>query len=199
MVGERRNIRGFSCRFAGWSQGGPDFEARWRAGVLYGLRQNSDIELKSKCHSFEVAETGSWLGRVKAIANGFAPAGVMICRPVRVDRGNGMPDTGFPHAADLRRGRFSEPESSLPDHHCYSRSQADLSAFRRRASSAGRRNAPERTGFAGRTLAGVIMPDHPHRSLVLRSGSLATLLKRIKARSAQAITWEFGLTATCLS
>ncbi|ACO77821.1 hypothetical protein AvCA_16060 [Azotobacter vinelandii CA] len=37
------------------------------------------------------------------------------------------------------------------------------------------------------------MPDHLHRLLALRSGSLATLLKRIKARSAQAINREFGL------
>ncbi|MGV6474952.1 hypothetical protein [Azotobacter vinelandii] len=33
----------------------------------------------------------------------------MIEASIRGDRGNGMPDTGFPHAADLRRGRFSEP------------------------------------------------------------------------------------------
>ncbi|MFC0710445.1 hypothetical protein [Azorhizophilus paspali] len=87
-----------------------------------------------------------------------------------------MPDSGFPHAADPRRGRFSEPGRPYL---VTTVTRGRKPVFRH--FGAGRllvdeMRLSERDSLV-ESLAGVIVPDCPRRLLVLRSGSLATLLK----------------------
>ena len=102
-----------------------------------------------------------------------------------------MPNRHSPHARNLRQGRFSEP----------GRSYLITTVTHRRAPIFGdfasarlltlemRRCTEE--GLAD-SLAWVVMPDHLHWLVTIRHSSLAQLMKRLKARSTQAINRHNG-------
>lgn len=103
-----------------------------------------------------------------------------------------MPDNRNAHAASLRRGRISNPgytyliTTVIADRRpllADFQSARLLIAEMRTACSAG----------AVESLAWVVMPDHLHWLLTLRQGSLASLMKQIKARSSRHINQQLGL------
>lgn len=100
-----------------------------------------------------------------------------------------MPDTTAPHATNLRRGRFSEFGRTCLITTATHERRPIFRNFRAGRLLVNEMRLSEQSNLV-ESLAWVIMPDHLHWLLVLRDGSLANLLKRIKARSTQAINRE---------
>jgi REP element-mobilizing transposase RayT len=111
--------------------------------------------------------------------------------PLILLRGQGMSVTIFPHAANLRRGRYSEVGRAYLITTVTQERRPIFHDFRSGRLLVEEMRLSERDALV-ESLAWVIMPDHLHWLLVLRAGSLAALLKRLKARSARAINREFG-------
>ncbi|RJG09193.1 transposase [Pseudomonas cavernicola] len=103
-----------------------------------------------------------------------------------------MPIQHSPHARNLRLGRFSELGRS---YHITTVTQRRTPAFQDFACARllilEMRRCTEESLVE--SLAWVVMPDHLHWLVTLRQGSLAQLMKRLKASSTQAINRHTGL------
>ena len=96
-----------------------------------------------------------------------------------------------PHTRDLRRGRFSEPgRAYLLTAVTHNRRPilADWSIGRLLVAEL---RAAEENDLA-QSLAWVIMPDHLHWLITLRTGSISRLMQRIKGQSAISINRALG-------
>ncbi|WP_137885675.1 transposase [Pseudomonas sp. 2FE] len=103
-----------------------------------------------------------------------------------------MPTLHSPHARNLRLGRFSEPgRSYLITTVTQRRTPAFQDFACARLLILKMRRCTEESLVE--SLAWVVMPDHLHWLVTLRQGSLAQLMKRLKASSTQAINRHTGL------
>lgn len=97
-----------------------------------------------------------------------------------------MPDAFYPHARNLRLGRFAEAGRSYLITTVTAERRPLFRDFATSRLLIGEMRRCTAEGLAD-SLAWVVMPDHLHWLVTLEHGGLARLVKRLKARSAQAI------------
>lgn len=103
-----------------------------------------------------------------------------------------MPNNLAAHAASLRRGRYSEHGRVYLVTTVIAGRRPLLADFQAARLLVDEMRLAGKDGLAD-SLAWVVMPDHLHWLLALGDASLASLMKRLKARSAQRINHHLGL------